>query len=177
MEKIFVYKYLSASQLIKDIYLLKKKRNPYFSIRSWAQQLSLKSHGSLQQVIAQKRNLPKKYLEVMNQLSYFSEDEVSYIKKLITYERCQDINKRALQLKELIATRYKKEQDKNQEKVEDGLDLFSPFFDNVFNRDDYNNDYDWISNCLKELFNEKEIKEMLYSFIKKESEVNSQHHN
>ena len=155
MESIFVYKYLSTSKLVKDIYLLKKLKNPYFSIRSWAQQLSLKSHGSLQQIIAQKRNLPKKYLDTMNQLSYFSQDEVNYIKKLICYERSKETDKKALRLKELVEIRHKKEQEKIHEHKEDKADPFDKFINNVFNRDDYSNDYDWISNCLKELFNEK----------------------
>jgi len=99
--------------------------------------------------------LPKKYLDTMNQLSYFSQDEVNYIKKLICYERSKETDKKALRLKELVEIRHKKEQEKIHEHKEDKADPFDKFINNVFNRDDYSNDYDWISNCLKELFNEK----------------------
>ena len=81
------FSYLSSSKLLKDSFLLKKERSPSFSIRAWAKTLGLNSHGPLQQVLAGKRALPKKYLPAIKKSLSLTKKELDYLSLLIDLEK------------------------------------------------------------------------------------------
>ena len=81
------YHYLNSGQLLKDRFLKKKSKHPSFSIRAWAKSLGLSSHGPLQQILAGKRTLPKKYLPALKKSLGLNQRELDYLSNLIDFEK------------------------------------------------------------------------------------------
>lgn len=89
-----ITKYYSASEYLRDCYVLKKQLNSAFSIRAWANKIGLKSHGALQQIINGKRQLPKSYLTSISASLNLSEEEMKYLDVVIDYERSKSATER-----------------------------------------------------------------------------------
>ena len=84
-----MFQYLSASKFLNDRYQSKKIINPNFSIRSWALQMGMSSHGGLQQILSGRRTVPKKYLHQMVKTLKLSSRQAKYFELLVDYEKAK----------------------------------------------------------------------------------------
>ncbi|OFZ12401.1 MAG: hypothetical protein A2Z20_06515 [Bdellovibrionales bacterium RBG_16_40_8] len=81
-----IYQFQSARDFLRYAWERKKRHNPAFSIRAWAQHLGLKSHGPLQQILARNRAVPKSYLpSLVNSLGLNMKEGI-YLETLIALE-------------------------------------------------------------------------------------------
>ncbi|MAW07391.1 MAG: hypothetical protein CME61_03800 [Halobacteriovoraceae bacterium] len=95
------YSYLNSSKLLKDRFNDKKERLPGFSIRAWAKSMGLSSHGPLQQILAGKRTLPKKYLPSLKKSLSLTKKEIDYLSLLIDLEKASSEEEKHLYLSRL----------------------------------------------------------------------------
>ncbi len=65
----------------------KKALNSSFSMRSWAKSIGINGHGSLQQILAGSRNLPKKYIPALVKSMMLSNEEGLYFETLVDIEK------------------------------------------------------------------------------------------
>ena len=84
-----IYRQLNVSTLLGDKLKEKKKSNPSFSIRAWSKSLGLSSHGSLGQILAGNRGLPKKYLPAVIKSLNLSKREAKYLEILVDLEKAK----------------------------------------------------------------------------------------
>jgi uncharacterized protein (TIGR02147 family) len=80
---------MQTSKLLSEKFNQKKRANPAFSIRSWAAQMNLSSHGSLQQILAGKRTVPKKYIPSISKSLNFNIGETMYFETLVDFEKAK----------------------------------------------------------------------------------------
>ena len=104
------YTHLKTSTLLNDKFKEKKEINPSFSIRSWANQLGLKSHGALQQILAGKRTVPKKYIPSISQSLDLSVGETMYFETLVDFEKAKTAEERDVYYKRLNHLRPQKKE-------------------------------------------------------------------
>jgi uncharacterized protein (TIGR02147 family) len=91
VKKIVIFNYNDPADFLRDHWLLKKKANPQFSIRSWAQLLGIKSHSQLHQMIYGKRQIPLKYVpRIVNQLK-LNLKEVQYFTDLVQLSKSKSL--------------------------------------------------------------------------------------
>jgi len=147
---LFIYDYMKSAVFFQDCFKIKKQRNPLFSLKSWSNQLGLNSHGSLQQILAGRRLLPKKHLVKMEKSLQLKRDESAYLETLLNYERASsEEEKKGLHL-ELV--KLKKVRESNNVTEVDYFDFFvNPLHAillTLIARSDFRLDYDWIKEQL-----------------------------
>lgn len=160
---IDIFQYVKTSTILKDRYEDKKRANPSFSIRSWANQMGLKSHGSLQQILADKRTLPKKYVPALSKSLDFTNDELIYFETLVDFEKSKTQEER-----ELYYNRLSRLRPNNKEvsilEVENYKYLENPLhaiIRTMMDRKDFSSNPSWIKKQLRVQTTELEIKEVL----------------
>jgi uncharacterized protein (TIGR02147 family) len=104
------YQYLNSGKLLKDRFLQKKSKHPSFSIRAWAKSLELSSHGPLQQILAGKRTLPKKYLPALKRSLGLNQRELDYLGHLIDFEKSKTEEEKSIYLFKMKKLRPKKDE-------------------------------------------------------------------
>lgn len=92
---------IDSKSIILKGYRAKKDRNLNFSIRSWAKQLGLSSHGTLQQVLNGKRLLPKKHLPLIIKSLDLSKKDSDLLETLLDIEKSKSQEEKELHLKKL----------------------------------------------------------------------------
>lgn len=60
-----IFAYEEPTSFLKDAWESKKRKNPNFTIRAWAQSMGMKAHNPLYEVIRGKRKVPKSYIPVL----------------------------------------------------------------------------------------------------------------
>lgn len=85
-----IYTYTEPEVYLKDMLLMKKRKNPQFSLRAWARLLGMKTHTPLQLMLASKRPIPKKYIPLFGKSLMLSLDEVEYLELMIDYQRAKN---------------------------------------------------------------------------------------
>ncbi len=88
--QISVYQYANANQFLKDAWAFKKKKNPAFSLRSWAKQMGLKEHTPLHLMLNGKRTVAKKYLPVFVKSLNLNPKEGLFLENLIELGRSKN---------------------------------------------------------------------------------------
>ena len=97
--------YNDPALFLRDHWLMKKKKNPSFSIRAWAKILSITSHSQLHQMIYGKRAIPKKYLNPMGSHLCLNQTEMEYFENLINIQRSKDDDEKSYYHKKIISKR------------------------------------------------------------------------
>jgi uncharacterized protein (TIGR02147 family) len=154
-----IYSYNNFKDLLRDQIQEKKNKNPSFSLRSFAKQLGLKSHGPIQQIMAGERILPKKYLPFISKSFNLNENERSYLEALIDFEKSKSLEEKTIYYEKL-----KKLRPKNQEIRIFELENYK-FFENplhsiiltLMERVDYQHDVRWIQSKLRFKVTQNEI--------------------
>jgi len=158
-----IYTYLKTSKFLKEILHKKKEKNPSFSLRAWALQLGLKSHGGLQQILAGKRTVPKKYIPQIVKSFNLSHKETVYFETLVDFEKAKTPAEKNIYYDRLNLLRPRK---KNLKIIE--IENYK-FFKNplhsvirtMIDRRDFKNCAEWIKKHLRIKTSQKEIKDVI----------------
>lgn len=162
-----LYAHLSTQKFLKERFHLKKEKNHLFSVRAWADQMGLSSHGSLQQILAGKRTVPKKYIPHFVQSLGLNSKEAMYFETLVDFEKAKTVEERDIYYKRLTHLRPDKREVQHLE-----LENFK-YFQNplhsiigvMLERSDFKNDPLWIKENLRIKTTQREIKEVLERLI------------
>lgn len=158
-----VFAYSKTKEILNQKFLEKKSRNSSFSIRAWAMQMGFNSHGSLQQILAGKRTVPKKYIPTIVNSLGLTRDEAIYFETLVDYEKAKSEQQKEIYRKRL----------KNLKPNEDIIHMFEfenyKYFENplhshirtMIERSDFINDPDWIKQQLRNDTNVEEINNVI----------------
>jgi len=162
-----IYQYLNSGKLLKDQFLLKKKKSPSFSIRAWAKVLGLNSHGPLQQILAGNRALPKKYLPAIKKSLGLNQREMDYLSSLIDFEKSKSEDEKNIHLQKLKKIRPKKF-DVHILEVENYKYFENPLHSiirTLMERSDFQADPKWIQETLEFKTTISEINEVINRLI------------
>lgn len=98
-----IYSYNDPAEYLTDAFEQKREKNPAFSLRSWAMQLGMKSHGPLHAMLKGQRNIPKKYVPLFIKSFKLEKKEASFFEALVDLQRAKSIEE-----KEMYTERLKK---------------------------------------------------------------------
>lgn len=160
---INVFYSLDTSRLIELKFREKKIKNPSFSIRSWAKQMGLKSHGSLQQILSGNRKVPKKYVPLLSKSLSLSDAETLYLDTLIDFERAGSEEERDFYYKRLSNLRpnHKEIKIKEIENFKYWQNPLHSIIRTMTERKDFQSDSSWIKKQLNFTASKYEIEEVI----------------
>lgn len=98
-----IYSYKDPALFLRDHWLIKKKRNPSFSIRAWAKSLGITSHSQLHQMIYGKRAIPKKYLSNLVKNLNLTNGEIEYLEALIDIQKAKSDEEKSFYLNKILS--------------------------------------------------------------------------
>jgi len=165
-----IHHYQNPSQFIQDVWEEKKKINPHFSIRAWAQKLGMNGHGQLQQVLAGKRNLPKKYVPSIVKTLNLSPKEGMYLEALVGLKSAKSKNEKEYYLERLDSL-APKEKNTTFFEIECFKYLQDPLHSiimTLIDRIDFKEDPAWIKSKLRFKTETRKIKSAIERLIKME---------
>ncbi len=96
-----VYSYKDASQFLKDQWLIRKDKNPSYSIRSWARHLGFKNHSMLQHFLDGSKKIPKKYVPLFSKHLGLSAREGLYFETMVDLQRSKTIEEKEIYIDRL----------------------------------------------------------------------------
>jgi uncharacterized protein (TIGR02147 family) len=96
-----IYEYIDPAIYLTDALEEKKERNSSFSLRSWAMQLGMKSHGPLHAILKGQRNIPKKLVVTLVKNLKLDVKEAKYLDALVDYQRSKTDEEKAQWMKRL----------------------------------------------------------------------------
>jgi uncharacterized protein (TIGR02147 family) len=162
-----IYQYLNSGKLLRDQFFEKKQNSPSFSIRAWAKVLGLSSHGPLQQILAGKRVLPKKYLPAIKKSLNLNQKQLDYLGILIDFEKSKSEEEKSIYLEKLKKLRPKND-DVHILEVENYKYFENPLHSiirTMMERNDFNGDPKWIKDNLVFKASLTEINEVINRLI------------
>jgi uncharacterized protein (TIGR02147 family) len=98
-----IYNYQDPAKYLSDAFEQKRLKNPAFSLRSWAMQLGMKSHGPLHAMLKGQRNIPKKYVPLLIKSFKMEKKEANYFEALIDLQRSKSIEEKEMYSERLKA--------------------------------------------------------------------------
>lgn len=96
-----IYDFLDPSEFLKEALEEKKKNNSSFSLRSWAYQLGMKSHGPLHAMLNGQRSIPKKYVPLFLRSLKLEKREAKFFEILVDLQRAKSVEEKDLYLEKL----------------------------------------------------------------------------
>lgn len=96
-----IYHFRNTKDFLRVAWEEKKKVNPSFSLRAWAQQMGFKSHNSLYQVIQGSRSMPKSFIPKLKESLRLTSKEMRYLEALVDLEKAKDFAEKELYLERL----------------------------------------------------------------------------
>lgn len=84
-----IFSYESPSLFLRDSWNIKRAYNKNFTLRAWAKQLGISSHGTFYQMVQGKRPLPKKYVRSLAESLKLSPKESIYLETLIDFSKAK----------------------------------------------------------------------------------------
>lgn len=90
-----VFNYDDPALYLRDAWNKKRVFNKNFTVRAWAKQLGISSHGSFYQIIQGKRPLPKKFVMPLSQSLELDAKEALYLETLIDYRKAKSLAMKA----------------------------------------------------------------------------------
>ncbi|MCT4641876.1 MAG: TIGR02147 family protein [Bacteriovoracaceae bacterium] len=91
MSSISIFNYEDPSLFLRDSWNKKRVYNKNFSLRAWARQLGMSSHGTFYHIVQGKRPLPKKYVKAISNSLDLSPKESMYLETLIDFSKAKTI--------------------------------------------------------------------------------------
>ena len=98
-----IFSYNDPSKYLTDAFEEKRQKNPAFSLRSWALQLGMKSHGPLHAMLRGQRSIPKKYVPLLIKSFKMEKKEASFFEILVDLQRAKSIEEKEMYLERLKA--------------------------------------------------------------------------
>ena len=160
--------FLETNKLLSEKFNEKKLRNPSFSIRSWASQMGLSSHGGLQQILAGKRTVPKKYIPGIIKTLSLNTGEAMYFETLIDFEKAKNPEEKEIYYKRLNHLRPNKREVQVLE-IENFKYFQNPLHSiirTMIERSDFENNPEWIKKKLRIKTTKREVEEVLERLIR-----------
>ena len=162
-----LFMHLTTHELLREGLHRKRDKNPSFSIRAWAHQMGLSSHGGLQQILSGKRTVPKKYIPRIIQSLGLTSGEAMYFETLVDFEKAKTVEEKDIYYKRLTHLRPGKREIQYLE-----LENFK-YFENplhsiirvMLDRKDFKNDPKWIKENLRIKTTQREIEEVIERLI------------
>lgn len=99
---------MDPAQYLSDCLEEKKAKNSMFSLRSWAQQLGMKSHGPLHAMLKGQRSIPKKYVPKLISSLKLEPKEAKYFEALIDFAKAKSPEEKEFYQEKLAALSPKK---------------------------------------------------------------------
>lgn len=162
-----IYQFNCITDFLKITLQEKQKRNPSYSMRSWAQTLGMKSHGPLQQALAGKRSLPMKYVPTLSKDLSLNNEESLYLETLIQIKNSKTDIEKSHYMKLLKERRPKGVKTSSQ--YLNNLTFFNNplhgILRSLIDRDDFIYDLGWIQNKLNFKTTQQEIKTCIENLI------------
>ncbi len=161
------YMFLETSKLLSEKFNEKKINNASFSIRAWASQMGLSSHGGLQQILAGKRTVPKKYIPGIIKSLDFTTGEAMYFETLIDFEKAKTPEEKDIYYKRLNHLRPNREEVKVVE-IENFKYFQNPLHSIVrtmLERKDFENNPEWIRKKMRIKTTKREIEEVIERLV------------
>ena len=161
------YMYLETNKLLSSKFNEKKAKNASFSIRSWANQMGLSSHGGLQQILAGKRTVPKKYIPQIIKSLDFTTGEAMYFETLVDFEKAKTSEEKDIYYKRLTHLRPNKKEVQVVE-IENFKYFQNPLHSiirTMIERKDFENNPEKIKKILRMKTTQREIKEVVERLI------------
>lgn len=90
-----IFNYLDPADFLKDQLALKKTLNSSFSLRSWANQLGMKSHGPLHAILNKQRKIPKKIVPALLKSLKLKNKEAKYFEVLVDFHRSKTVEEKS----------------------------------------------------------------------------------
>jgi uncharacterized protein (TIGR02147 family) len=100
-----IYTYTEPEVYLKDMLQMKKRKNPQFSLRAWADLLGMKTHTPLQLMLASKRPIPKKYIPLFGKSLTLALDEIEYLEIMIDHQRAKNPKVKEIAYKKMMEVR------------------------------------------------------------------------
>lgn len=86
-----IFNYDNPSLFLRDAWNQKRAFNKNFTLRAWAGQLGISSHGSFYQMVLGKRPLPRKYVKQISKSLKLGPKESLYLENLIEYSKAKSM--------------------------------------------------------------------------------------
>lgn len=96
-----IFDYIDPAAYLKDHLKEVKQRNSAFSLRAWAYQLGMKSHGPLHAILNNQRNIPKKLVPTLIKSLKLEAKNAEYFEVLVDLQRSKSSDERELYLEKL----------------------------------------------------------------------------
>ncbi|MBD67046.1 MAG: hypothetical protein CME62_17725 [Halobacteriovoraceae bacterium] len=84
-----IYDYIDAVDFVNDKFAEIQQRSPGFSLRAWARQLGMKSHGPLHAILRKQRKIPKNLVIPLIKSLKLEKDEEKYFETLVDLSRAK----------------------------------------------------------------------------------------
>jgi uncharacterized protein (TIGR02147 family) len=159
--------FLKTNRLLTEKFNQKKVANPSFSIRAWASQMGLNSHGGLQQILAGKRTVPKKYIPAIIKSLELTPGEAMYFETLVDLEKSKTPEEKDIYNKRLTHLRPNKKPVQVLE-IENFKYFQNPLHSiirTMIERKDFVYDPEKIKRTLRLVTTRREIKEVVERLI------------
>jgi uncharacterized protein (TIGR02147 family) len=92
---IKIYDYIEPTDFLKDHLADKKRTNSAFSLRAWATQLGMKSHGPLHAILNKQRKIPKKIVPTLIKSLKLNAKDAKYFEILVDFHRSKTIDEKS----------------------------------------------------------------------------------
>lgn len=99
---INIYKYLDYRLYLKDLYLLRKEQNSYFSYTTWAQAAGFKGRSYIRLVISGKRNLTVSALEKLLPTLKLKIKDENFFRALVSFTQASKVVEREFYWQEIL---------------------------------------------------------------------------
>lgn len=161
-----IFEYIDVAKFLEDALEDKKSRNQSFSIRAWANQLGMKSHGPLYAMMKKKRNIPKKFVPLLINNLKLSGKEAKFFELLVDLSRAKGVEEREYYLEKLQALSPKELREVND--IEAYKYITEPLhiiIAEMTELKDFKNSLGWIKSRLRAGINLKEIESIIERLI------------
>jgi uncharacterized protein (TIGR02147 family) len=161
-----IFEYENANKFLYDAWEAKKKRNPSFSMRAWAQKMGFQNMAPLSLMLSGKRPISKKYItNFIDDLSLTSIEGL-YLENLIEYNRAISPEKKEFYFKRLQDLHPKKEIRFEEVEMHDFFkDPIHFYLLDIIDLPESVDDVHWIKNNLEIDYPILEIKKALQRLV------------
>ena len=103
-----IFEYQKPEEYLKDSWAEKKKKNSSFTIRAWANQMNIKYHNSLHEMIMGKRKIPKSSIPLLIKSLALNTTEGLYFELMVDYSRSKTAEEKDIYVERMKSISPKK---------------------------------------------------------------------
>jgi len=161
-----IFDYIDISVFLFDSLKEKKKINENFSIRAWAMQLGMKSHGPLYAMMKGKRSIPKKFVPILIKNLKLGNKEAKFFELLVDLSRSKSVEEKEYYLEKLKSLSPKQLREVSD--IEAYKYITEPLhiiIAEMVELEEFKDSLGWIKNRLRINVNLRDIEEILERLI------------